>query len=216
MTGERMQYGRAVAENPHLAAEPLVLGPPLADAAAAVVMLHGRGSGPESMGMLAQALGLDDVHYVLLAAAGGQWYPQRFIAPLAANEPWLTWALEAVGAAVERVAQAPRVVLGGFSQGACLALEYVARNPRRYDGVAGLLGGLIGAEGELTHPSGLDGTPLLITTIVGDAWIPEERTRESAEILAAAGADVDLRVFPPAPHGLHQEEVDAVRALIRP
>jgi phospholipase/carboxylesterase len=206
----------ALSANRHLAAKPLVLGPPVAEATAAAIVVHGRGHGPDTMAGLVRALALDDVHYVLPAAAGRAWYPERFIAPLAANEPWLSWGLEAVGAAVESVAAAPRVVLVGFSQGACLTLEYVARNPRRYDGVAGLIAGLIGAEGELTHPSGLDGTPVLITGIEGDAWVPEERTRESAEILAAGGADVDLRVFPPGPHGVHDEEVEATRALIRP
>jgi phospholipase/carboxylesterase len=205
-----------VAENPHLATEPLVLGPPASEAAAAAVIVHARGGGPGPMAALVRALALDDVHYLLPAAAGGSWYPQRFIVPRAANEPWLSWALEAVGAAVERVAAAPRVVLVGFSQGGCLTLEYVAQNARRYDGVAGLVAGLIGAEGEVVHPTGLDGTPLLITGIEGDAWVPAERTRESAEILAAGGAGVDLRVFPPAPHGLHEEEVEAVRALILP
>jgi phospholipase/carboxylesterase len=203
-------------ENPHLARAPVVLGPPVADAAAAAIIVHGRGHGPELMAQLARALELDDVHYVLPAAAGNTWYPNRFIAPVAANEPWLSWALEALDSVVASLADARRLVLVGFSQGACLMLEYVARHPRRYDAVAGLSGGLIGADDELTRPTGLDGTPLLITTSVGDAWVPEERTRESAEILAAGGADVDLRVFPPGPHTVREEELEAVRALIRP
>jgi phospholipase/carboxylesterase len=201
--------------NPHLAAEPLVLGPPASEATAAAIVVHGRGHGPETMVDLVRLLALDDVHYVLPAAAGQTWYPNRFIAPLAANEPWLSWALDALAATVERLAEARRLVLVGFSQGGCLTLEYVARHPRRYDGVAGLVGGLIGTDEELTRPTGLDGTPLLITTIEGDAWVPADRTRASAAILTEGGADVDLRVFPPAPHTLHQEEVDAVRALLR-
>jgi predicted esterase len=104
--------------------------------------------------------------------------------------------------------------LVGFSQGACLVLEYVARHPRRYHAVAALSGGLIGAEGELSRPQGLDGTPLLITAAEGDDWIPVERTRESAEILAAAGADVDLRIFQPSSHAIRAEEADAVAALV--
>jgi phospholipase/carboxylesterase len=164
---------------------------------------------------LARVLEVERVHYLIPAAADDTWYPRRFIEPVAANEPWLTYALEAVDAMVSRAAGFDRTVLVGFSQGACLTLEYVARNPRRYDGVAGLVGGLIGADGELTRPTGLDGTPLLITTIEGDPWVPEARTRESAAILAEAGADVDLRVFPPGPHGITTEEVEAVRTLIR-
>jgi phospholipase/carboxylesterase len=203
-------------DNPHLATEPLVLGPPTADAAAAAVVVHGRGHGTELMLDLVRRLALDDVRYVLPAAAGRTWYPDRFIAPVAANEPWLSWALEALAAAVERLADARRLALVGFSQGACLTVEYVARNPRRYDAVACLTGGLIGADDELTHPSGLDGTPLLITTIEQDAWVPAGRTEASAAILAEAGAAVDLRVFPPGPHAVREEEIEAVRALIRP
>jgi predicted esterase len=188
----------------------------VADASAAVVLVHPRGGGPETMLGLAHALALDDVHYVAPAAAGRTWYPDRFVAPVAANEPWLSWALEALDAVVGSLADARRLVLLGFSQGACLTVEYVARHPRRYDAVAALTGGLIGADGELTRPSGLDATPLLITTSVGDAWVPEGRTEESARILTAGGADVDLRVFPPGPHTVREEEIEAVRALIRP
>jgi predicted esterase len=183
------------------------------------ILAHGRGAWPESMLDLAARLALDDVHFVALAAAGRTWYPERFTAPVAANEPWLSHALEAYDAVVERLAGAgwppERLALAGFSQGACLTLEYVARHPRRYAGVAALTGGLIGEDSELTRPDGLAGTPLLITTAEGDEWVPPGRTEESAAILAAAGADVDLRVFPPRPHGIGPEEVDALRELIR-
>jgi phospholipase/carboxylesterase len=165
---------------------------------------------------LARALALDGVRYVIPAAAGDTWYPARFVEPVAVNEPWLTYALEALDEVVARVGEFGRVVLVGFSQGACLTLEYAARHPRRYDGVAALTGGLIGTDDELTRPGGgLDGTPLLITTKERDPWVPEARTRESAAILAEAGGEVDLRVFPPGPHGVQPEEIEAVRALIR-
>jgi phospholipase/carboxylesterase len=185
----------------------------------AAILVHGRGHWPETMLDLAMRLALDDVHFVLPAAAGRSWYPARFIAPVAENEPWLSHALEAYDAAVGRLADAgwpaDRLVLAGFSQGACLTLEYVARHPRRYGGVAALTGGLIGEDSELTRPEGLAGTPVLITSAEGDDWVPPGRTQESAQILAAAGADVDLRVFEPGPHGIRPQEVDAVRALIR-
>ena len=106
-------------------------------------------------------------------------------------------------------------MLAGFSQGGCLTLEYAARNPRRYGGVAALTGGLIGADSELTRPQGMAGTPVLITTAEGDEWVPRARTEESAKLLAAGGAKVDLRVFEPGPHGIRAEEVDPLRALIR-
>jgi phospholipase/carboxylesterase len=169
---------------------------------------------------LATWLGVDGVHYVAPRAANGTWYPRRFIEPRAANEPWLGFALGACDAAVARLSAegwAPeRIALVGFSQGACLMLDYVAGHPRRYGAVAGLTGGLIGADGELMRPApGLDGTPTLITGAEGDQWVPLERTRESAAILADAGADVDLRVFGPGPHTVREEELAAVRELIR-
>jgi pimeloyl-ACP methyl ester carboxylesterase len=235
--------------NPHLASSPIVVGD--AGAAVTAVLLHGRGSGPSSMVGLARALDAGGVRYVIPAAADGTWYPQRFTAPLEANEPWLGWALEAVDAAVETARRAAgetsspggdapsgrgdapsspggdapsgrgdapssrAVVVAGFSQGACLALEYVARRPRRYRGVAALTGGLIGADEELTRPAGLDGTPVLLTTAEGDPWIPPERTRATAAILEAGGAAVDLRVFPPGPHTVRPDEVAALRDLLR-
>jgi phospholipase/carboxylesterase len=192
--------------NPHLETEPVVLGP---DSERVAVLVHGRGSGPEEMFDLAGRLAAAGVRCVLPAAAGHTWYPQRFTVPVADNEPWLTWALEALDSHVSDGA-----ALVGFSQGACLVLEYVARNPRRYHAVAGLSGGLIGADGELTRPQGLDGTPVLITTAEGDDWVPVARTRESADILAAAGARVDLRVYQPSSHAIRGEEADTVAALV--
>jgi predicted esterase len=192
--------------NPHLETEPVVLGP---ESGRLAVLVHGRGSGPETMLDLAGRLAAGGVRCVLPAAAGNTWYPQRFTAPLAENEPWLTNALEALGARAEE-----DMALVGFSQGACLVLEYAARNPRRYRAVAGLSGGLIGADGELSRPQGLDGTPLLITAAEGDDWIPVERTRESAEILEAAGARVDLRIYQPSSHAIRAEEVDVVATMV--
>jgi phospholipase/carboxylesterase len=184
-----------------------------------VVLIHGRGLGAEAMLQLAGWLALDDVHYVAPQAANGTWYPLRFIEPRAANEPWLGFALDACEAVVAELTDEgwppERIALVGFSQGACLTLEYVASHPRRYGAVAALTGGLIGTEGELTRPAaGLDGTPLLITSAEGDAWVPPDRTRESAAILAGAGADVDLRVYGPGPHTVREDEVAAVRELI--
>ena len=191
--------------NPHLETEPVVLGP---ESGRTAVLVHGRGTGPETMLDLAGRLAAAGVRCVLPAAAGNTWYPQRFTAPLADNEPWLTYALEALDAHVDGDS-----ALIGFSQGACLVLEYVARHPRRYRAVAGLTGGLIGADGELTRPQGLDGTPVLLTSAEGDDWVPPERTHESAELLTAGGARVDLRIFGPGPHAIRAEEVDAVTAL---
>jgi predicted esterase len=169
---------------------------------------------------LAQRLDMDDVHYVMPVADDNSWYPDRFIAPYEANEPLLGHALDAYARIVDGLAAAgwppERLALVGFSQGACLTLDYVARNPRRYGAVAALTGGLIGPEGAPTRPAAsLDGTPMLVTTKEQDEWVPPFRTRESAELLRAAGADVDLRIPPGDEHSMTDDEVDAVRELIR-
>ena len=123
-------------------------GAPLDQAAAAMIMIHGRGATPADILSLAQEFGEPGVAYLAPEAAGGQWYPYPFTAPVEQNEPWLSSALAAVGDVFDMVAEAgippERTMLLGFSQGACLALEYAARNPRRYGGVIGLSGALIG------------------------------------------------------------------------
>jgi phospholipase/carboxylesterase len=198
----------------------VVAGVAVAEAAAAALFTHGRDQGPETMLELVDRLALDGLHYLLPVAAGRSWYPGRFMEPTESNEPMLTYALDAFGALVERLESEgwppERLALVGFSQGACLTLEYVARHPRRYGAVAGLTGSLLGPPGELTRPpaGALAGTPLLITTAEEDEWIPVERTRESAAVLEAAGAEVDLRIMPPGEHGVDDEEVDALRALL--
>jgi predicted esterase len=205
------------------------------DAEVVTVMVHGRAgvpatvgpsalpsdAGPEAtMRELERRLRVPQAAYVLPLADQGSWYPKRFTDPRDANEPRLTHALQAYEAVVTRLTDAgwrpDRLALVGFSQGACLTLEYVARWPRRYRAVAALTGGLIGPDEALTRPSaGLERTPLLITTKEDDQWVPAERTRTSAELLAEAGAEVDLRILPGAQHSITEEEIDAVRELIR-
>jgi phospholipase/carboxylesterase len=225
-----------VTANPHLAAQPLLRGAPIESATAGAVIAHGRrgvaslvdGTAFETpdvldpMFELQRCLALPDAAYVLPVAEDGSWYPARYTDPLEANEPHLTYALEAYDAAVARFADAgrppERLALVGFSQGACLTLQYVAGHPRRYGAVAALTGSLIGPDGKLAGPDpshGLDGTPLLITTKEHDAWVSAQRTRASAAVLADAGARVDLRIFAGTEHSITDEEVAAVRELIR-
>lgn len=188
-----------------------------------LVLLHGRSHDPASMHALAGRLGLDGIAVEAPAAPGGEWYPEPFTAPRASNEPRLSAALAQVDAVLDRLAAggvAPeRTVLGGFSQGACLACDVFARRPRRLAALVALCGGLIGAgDEELARPpaGSLDGLRVLLTGTEQDAWVPVERVRRTGEILAAAGATVDLRVHPPAEHRVHDEEVDAFRALLQP
>jgi phospholipase/carboxylesterase len=193
----------------------------LARAPAVLVLLHGRGHEPSSMRALAARLELPDVGCVAPAAAGNSWYPGRFLQPRAANEPALSRALEHVASTLDELTAAgvdpARIVLGGFSQGACLVCDALARRPRQVGALAVLCGGLIGADDELARPSAgvLAGLPVLLTGTEEDDWVPVERVRRTAELLAAGGAAVDLRIHPPAEHRVHDEEVDALRELVR-
>ena len=173
------------------------------------------------MEALAGRLGRSDVACVAPAASAGSWYPGRFFEARAANEPALSEALahvhEVLDDLVARGVAEERIVLGGFSQGACLAADAVAGRPRRLGALAVLCGGLIGAEEEIAQPppGALAGLPVLLTGTQEDAWVPVERVRDTAERLRRAGAQVDLRIAPPAPHEVHPEEVGALRALVR-
>ena len=192
------------------------------DAAVTLVLLHGRGGAPSSMRELAERLELPGVACVAPAAPGGSWYPDRFFAARAANEPSLSAALAAVHRALDELAgrgvSAARVVLGGFSQGACLACDALASRPRPVGALVVLCGGLIGAdEGEWPRPDpgALAGLPVLLTGTEQDAWVPADRVRATGTVLRAAGAEVDLHISAPAPHEVHPEEVDALRALVQ-
>jgi predicted esterase len=200
----------------------LVAGVPLERARAAVILLHGRGSSAEDIASLATVLAVDRVAYLVPEATGHTWYPQRFVAPLEANEPWLSSALGVVGALVARAATAgipaARTAIAGFSQGACLALEFAARNPARYGAVIGLSGGLIGPPDQPRPPApkaaSLGGTPAFLGCGDRDGHIPEEVVRSSAEVLGGLGGAVDLRIYPGMGHTINEDEIAAVRALL--
>jgi predicted esterase len=191
------------------------------DAAVTLVLLHGRGHTPASMHALAERLELAHVACVAPAAPGGSWYPKRFVAPRAANQPYLAAALAIAHQALDdldaRGVPAARVVLGGFSQGACLACDAIASRPRPLGGLVSLCGGLIGASThDLPRPGvgSLAGLPVLLTGTEQDSWVPVDRVRETARILREADAVVDLRISVRGPHEVHPDEVDAVRELV--
>lgn len=197
----------------------LVAGAPLEKAHTAVVALHGRGADARDILGIAAELGTDGVAYLAPEAADHTWYPYSFLAPIERNEPYLSSALETVGRVVEHLGRhgvpPERTVLLGFSQGACLALEYAARHPRRYRALVGWSGGLIGPPGALPeHTGSLDGTPVFLGCSDVDPHIPAERVRETADILRGMGADVDMRFYPGMPHTVNEEEVEAARALV--
>jgi predicted esterase len=187
--------------------------------AAAGILLHGRGATAESILDLGRLFSPGAITWLAPQAAGQTWYPNRFIAPIDANEPWLTSALDAVADVLDQVEAAGvprrRVLLAGFSQGACLALEFVVRTPARYGGVAGLSGGLIGPPGTVWPASGsLDGTPVFLGCSDVDDHIPKARVLESAAVLRERGAQVDDVLYRGMGHTVNEDEIARVQRLL--
>jgi phospholipase/carboxylesterase len=194
-------------------------GQPLGTATKALILLHGRGGSAADILSLATHLRVADFAILAPQAPGNSWYPRSFLAPPAQNEPYLSAALAAVGQAAA-VAQAQGIApenlyFGGFSQGACLTLEYVARHVTRYGGVVAFTGGLIGDRVYLENYGGdLAGTPIFIGTGDPDAHVPVERVRASTAILTSLGAAVTEKVYPNLGHTVSREEIDMANQLI--
>jgi phospholipase/carboxylesterase len=205
-----------------LDALPLVRrGPPVGSVGAATVLLHGRNRDPNDMLDLAERVALPGMPFVAIPAHAGTWYPESFLAPLARNEPHLGWALarvESVVCELEREGAARgRIAIVGFSQGACLACEYVFRTPTRWGAVAALTGGLIGPpETEWVPTGALAGTPLLLATSDVDAWVPLDRVAATEKVFRSMGGAVDFRVFAGREHLVSDDEVVLTRALLAP
>jgi predicted esterase len=209
-----------VSNDPHKDGPVLRAGKPLEAATGAVILLHGRGGSADDILSLANELYLPDLAYLAPQAAANTWYPNSFLAPVAQNEPWRTSALRKIETTLQMVNGAgiplERIVLGGFSQGACLATEFVATHPRQYAGLIVFTGGLLGPAGaELTHEGDLYGTPAFFGSGDPDPHVPWQRVQESAEILAGMGAVVTARRYPNRAHTISAEEVDLAKALIR-
>jgi phospholipase/carboxylesterase len=203
-------------ENPLHALPVERAGPAAGIAGVATVLLHGRGRSPAEMLAVGARLTLPTMPFVALTAVGGTWYPESFLAARDRNEPHLGWALERVEAAVRMLedegVSRERIALVGFSQGACLAAEYVFRRPARWGALLALTGGLIGPPGtSWTSDASLAGTPVLLTTSDVDEWVPLERVKETADVFRAMGADVHLRVCPGRGHLVSDEELQAAR-----
>lgn len=211
--------GTAALWGPHQSQPVLTSGAPLKHAKAAMVLIHGRGASAESILELADEFAQADVAYLAPQASGYTWYPYRFMEPVERNEPYLSSALRAVSDVLTRIREsgipAEKTVLLGFSQGACLATEYAARNARRFGGIVGLSGGLIGAEGTPRDYEGsLSGTPVFLGCSDVDAHIPVERVEETADVLARLGGEVVKKIYPGMGHTVNEDEIESVRALL--
>jgi predicted esterase len=193
-------------------------GDSLAKARAAMILVHGRGATAADIMTVGAELMQPGFAYLAPQAEGNAWYPYPFTAPLEANEPYLSAALgviESLLARVEATIPAQRVILLGFSQGACLTLEFAARHARRYGGVVGLSGGLIGPpETPRDYPGSFDGTPVFLGCSDIDPHIPKERVIETGEVFKRMGAKVTLRLYPGMGHTVSQDEIAAVREIV--
>lgn len=208
-----------MARDPHRDQPILVSGAPPGDAAGAMILVHGRGSSAGDMQEFARTLERPSFQCFTPAAAGGTWYPYSFLEPLKRNEPHLSSALRLVEKALEKAIAAghpaERVVLLGFSQGACLALEFAARHARRYGGIVGLSGGLIGPEDTPRDYAGsFDGTPAFLGCSDVDPHIPKRRVDLTATIMERMQARVTKRIYPGMGHTVNADELAAVQSLL--
>lgn len=204
---------------PHRGQPVLAAGAPLEQARGAMIMLHGRGATAQDILELTSLLKQPDFAYLAPQALHNAWYPNSFLAPLASNEPYLASALAFIAALLTYVQRAriplERTMLLGFSQGACLASEFVARNARRYGGLAVLSGGLIGPDGTLRDYAGsLAGTPVFLGCSDVDFHIPKERVELSAEVLQRLGGNVTMRLYPNMEHTVNPDEMRFVRGMM--
>ena len=196
----------------------LAAGEPVASARAAMILLHGRGASAEDIMTIASEVQHPGWAYLAPQAVGNAWYPNPFTAPLESNEPYLSAALDMISKLVERVeptVPAQRIMLLGFSQGACLTLEWAARNARRYGAIAGLSGGLIGPEGTpRDYPGDFDATPVFLGCSDVDPYIQKDRVVEAADVFKRMGADLTVRLYPGMGHMVGPEEIAIVRGLV--
>ena len=207
-------------DDPHAGQVVRGAGPKVDEAAGVIVMIHGRGASAQSILGLYPELGIAELAAVAPQAAGQTWYPQSFLAPMEANQPYLDSALRRIEAIVGDVmaggVPSERIALLGFSQGACLATEFVARHPRRYGAVLGLTGGLIGPAGTpRAYAGSLAGVPVFLGSGDPDPHVPFERVLETEAVLARMGAAVEVRRYPGKPHTVNDDELEACRALLR-
>jgi predicted esterase len=186
--------------DPHADQPVLAGGHKLAGAAGAVVLLHGRGASAEDILGLEHEFDRPELAYLAPQAAGSSWYPYSFLAPIPQNEPWLTSALSKLDKTVDELTRSgidrEKIVIAGFSQGACLASEFIARNPARYAGLIVFSGGLIGPPGtQFQYDGKLEGTPAFCGGADPDPHVPWQRMQESAAILSGLGAKVLLKRY---------------------
>ena len=208
-----------IASGPHAGQRVVAAGQPLGKAAIVAIMIHGRGASPEDILGLASAFDRPDVAYLAPAAAGNTWYPYSFLTEISKNEPYLSSALSVLGSLVAEIEAAgiarDRIVMMGFSQGACLTSEFAIRNASRFGGFVAFSGGAIGPPGTRWDDSHrFDGTPIFFGCSNIDAHIPEERVNETAAICARMGANVTTKIYSGMGHLVNDDEIAHAQVLL--
>jgi phospholipase/carboxylesterase len=204
---------------PHQNQKIVTAGRALDEARAAMILVHGRGATADSILTLTSELDRDDFAYVAPQAAHNTWYPHSFMAPIPSNQPGIDSGLARLAELIEQIVTAgipqERIILLGFSQGACLATEFTVRHASRYGGVVGLSGGLIGPPGTTWDYEGsLAGTAVFLGCSDVDFHIPQERVAETADVMKRMGADVTMRLYRGMGHTVNQDEIDFVREMM--
>lgn len=194
-------------------------GAPLGDSPAVVIMVHGRNAAPANILDLLPVLDRPQFTYLAPAAANRTWYPLSFMAEIEKNEPGLTSALTMLARLVAHVESRgvprSRIVMLGFSQGACLTSEFAVRNASRFGGFVLFTGGLIGPAGTAwNYPGSFGGTPIFQGSSDPDPHVPPSRVEESAAIYSSMGARVTTRIYPGMGHTINEDEVAHARAIL--
>lgn len=208
-------------QGPHQKEKTIVAGNEPEEAKAAIILIHGRGASAESILTLTNELeGTENMHFAAPQANNFTWYPFSFLRPSEQNEPGLSSGLQAIYDIVEdlneRGIPKEKIVFLGFSQGACLASEYVARHPARYGGLIAFSGGLIGEEVISENYSGnLKGTPYFVGCSDIDSHIPEERVHQSADVMEKLGAEVIKKIYPGMGHTVNADQIKHAQDIIR-
>ena len=203
---------------PHEGQPVVEAGAPLGTAPV-VILVHGRNAAPANILDLARRFDRPTITYLAPAAANRTWYPLSFLAPIAENEPGVSSGIAVVAGLVARAEAAgvprQRIVVGGFSQGACLTSEFAVRQPARYGGLLIFSGGAIGAPGTTwTTDGNFSGTPVFIGCSDVDAHVPETRVRDTADVFTRMGADVTLRIYPGMGHLVNDDEIALAQAVL--
>ncbi len=206
-------------ENIHQGQPLIDYGAEIEEANRFVILLHGRGATADSMLPIAEALNLDGSRFVIPQAGLNRWYPQTAFGPLEANEPDLSSALATISNLVETARSNgltdQQIAFGGFSQGACLACEYVARNAKKYAGLFIFSGALIGPQATpRNYPGSFEDMPVFIGGSDVDPWVSHDLFTDTAAVFERMGARVDFRTYPGMAHTINQDEIERVRTML--